>query len=354
MAKKGDPARENWKEKVGEKIKEELHRSYREQVELPSGLDEMQLVITLLGRHRKKEIVEALTGLDYHSLPTEEGFTPGTVIYDVRENIFLADTPWDPQKVRSSGKIIEEQSDLILWFTEEDEKLTPAKKKLFATLAEQEIPVLALFDPAHLPEEETSPLFSTLEETEGTAPLLIDPADEVSVKALSDRIARLLRKRDKEMLYLRIARYREGPVSRWVMAAAATAFGIAALPLPGPDSLPLTALQTGLCLRLAYIFESTLTQKEQLALTTTTVTSRAGKRLAGLAEELILRSGKKIPPVVKGFGIAATRGLVAAAITYGIGMACYTYYRSGLEGKIQDLSEVFNRFAEEYLRKDER
>jgi uncharacterized protein (DUF697 family) len=350
MAKNGGPAQEHWKEKVGEKIQEELHRSYREQAELPSGLDEMQLVITLLGRHRKKEIVEALTGLDYRSLPTEEGFTPGTVIYDVRENIFIADTPWDPKKVKASGKIIEEQSDLVLWFTEKDEELTPAKKKILVTLAEQKIPVLALFDPALLPEEGTAPLFTDLEETEGVEPLIVDPADEVSVKALSDRIARLLRKRDKEMLYLRITRHHEGPVSRWVMAAAATAFGVGILPLPGPDSLPLTALQTGLCLRLSYVFESTLTQKEQLALMTTTVTSRAGKHLAGLAEELILRGGKRVPPAVKGAGLALVRGLVAAAITYGIGMACYTYYRSGLEGKIQDLSEVFNRFAEEYLK----
>jgi len=115
----------------------------------------------------------------------------------------------------------------------------------------------------------------------------------------------------------------------------------------------MTALQTGLCLRIAYIFESTLTHKEQMALVTSTVTGRAGRRLASLAEDVIRKSGDRIPPTVKGIAMAASRGLVAAAITYGLGMACLTYHKSGVEGRIQTLTEMFGKFAEEYLRNDE-
>jgi len=353
MASNSHSPQEDWKDKVGGKIREELHNSYRKQVETTSGLDEMQLVITLLGDAGKEEIMKALTGIDYKTLPTEEGFSAGTVIYDVRENIFFADTPWDNIRVRNPEKHVEEYSDLVLWFTTPEGQLTAGQMKVMDHLAEKGIPVLALSLNVSREEDEDISASEMPESVAGVSRVTVDPESESSVKALSDSIVRLLRRRHKEMLYLRITPHREGPAGRWVMAAAATALGIAVLPLPGSDDLSLTALQSGLCLRIAYIFESTLTHKEQMALVTSTVTGRAGRRLAALAADVIRKSGDRIPQTVKGIAMAASRGLVAAAITYGIGMACLTYYKSGLEGKIKDLTEVFRKFAEEYLKNDE-
>ena len=346
MEKNDVSGNREWKENLGDRIREEIHRSYRKQVDKLEGLEETRLVITLLGGGKKGTVVRELTGISYKELPAEEGFTPKTTVYDVRDNIFFAETPWFGRNIKDPGKYIEEESDLILWFVGDGEQMTEKIKAFFAERAGRGICTLALENPGA---EGAAKISFWFEETPGIRSLVVSADDEDTVRDLHEAIIRCLKKRDKEALYLRIARHRETAVTRWVMAAAATAFGIAALPLPGSDNLPLTALQTGLCLRIAYVFESTLSREELATFMTASVTGRAGKKLAALAEEFIQHSGNKLPQSIKNIAIAGTRGLVAAAITYGLGMACYTYYKSGVQGKIQDLTGVFSKFAEDYL-----
>ena len=353
MAKKESTGGRRTMEEVGGRIREKIEESYRQQTKRLEGMDEAQLVITLLGEGDKESIVRALTGIDYRALPTEKGFSPATTIYDVRENIFFADTPRIDKKVADPATYLEETTDVVLWFVPPGTQLTEADGKVFDALARRSITTLAVMDPTLFSDEEAERLAGELAEVEGLLPRVVDAGDDEAVRALSDELLRLLKERDKELLYLRIALHKETAVARWVMAAAATALGIAVMPLPGSDNLPLAALQAGLCLRIAYVYEHTLTREDLLTLMTTSVTARAGRRLAALAEELITTTGKKLPPAVRGMAVAASRGLVAAAITYGIGMACLTYYKSGLEGKIKDLTEVFRKFAEEYLKNDE-
>ncbi len=338
------------REAAGKKIREVLDQSYREQVKDMDRLESEQLVITLLGDGPKKEVTQALTGMDYTSLPAEDGFAPGTIVHSVQENIFLADTPWFGKNIKVPFRHIEKTSDLILWFPEDDQTLPPPAEQFLEAIPEEGIPVIAVLPPSS-GGDESGHLYEELSLAEGVIPLVTDPADEASVERLSHEIVRLLAQRDKEMLYLRITLHKAQTVTRWVMAAAATALGIGALPLPGPDSLPLTALQTGLCLRIAYVFGHNLSKEDLGVLVTTPVTARAGRKLAILAEGFIARSSR-LPAGAKTVAVAGSRGMVAAAITYGLGMACFTWYRSGMAEQAAGLKEMLREFAEKYLKEN--
>ena len=158
-----------------------------------------------------------------------------------------------------------------------------------------------------------------------------------------------------EMLEERkVLREKEKEVAKWIKGATATAAGIGALPIPGSDIVPLTTLQVGLAMKIAFIYDIKPSKDDVMKLIASTVTGNVGKQIARTAITLLKAAGW-IPGnqllEVTICGIAAS---VAASLTFGFGWACNAYYKSGMTIDLGEIKDVFENSYNEYKKKSEK
>jgi GTP-binding protein Era len=147
----------------------------------------------------------------------------------------------------------------------------------------------------------------------------------------------ILREKGKDLLFLKVTKYKEASVRIWISGAAVAAAAIGAIPLPGADIIPLTALQVSLCLKIAYIYNCKVTKSDVMSLIGSTVTGLAGKSLFRNAIKL---AGDLLGPlgVVPSSIIAAT---IAGSMTWGLGWAANAYYKSGMTIDLGEVGEIY-------------
>ncbi len=317
---------------MGKKKSEQKNHSSRDTGGVP---EDLQLVLQVTGPGDAELFIRHLTGMELSALPVEKGLVKGTQVYDLSDEIFVAVASWPGGDGRSFRP--EPAADLLVWLGG-GEELQEALPALEALAREKDLPVLVVL-PAG-----TSP---TAVPAEGLTLHHTGDDAEDDARMLTRRMAALLAARGKEMLFLRVARQRATVLVTWVMGAAATAFGVAALGAGAATPL-LTSLQSALCLRLASVYgqqpQGTLLE-ELLALP---ALSAAGRRLSHHLTGLLDQA--RLPRTLHTLTRATLHGVLAAALTYGLGMTCLAYFQSGMGKKMEDLVTIIRQFAEEYLR----
>jgi len=176
----------------------------------------------------------------------------------------------------------------------------------------------------------------------GESPIFTSAKKGIGIQDLHGRITEILEKRGKDLLFLKISRYREETVRVWINGASVTAFGIGLLPIPGSDIVPLTALQVGLAMKIAYVWNCKVTKKDVMQLVAATVTGSIGKQVFRWALSLLKGAG--------GPAISIIAGTIAAAVTYGFGWASNAYYKSGMTMDIGDVQGVYEKYVGEKLK----
>ena len=79
-----------------------------------------------------------------------------------------------------------------------------------------------------------------------------------------------------------------------IHSAAAAGAGVGALPIPGPDIIPLIGIQSAMILGLATIFKISMTETAAKDIAKTAITGQMGKMLAGQLSKLIPGAGSVI------------------------------------------------------------
>lgn len=157
-----------------------------------------------------------------------------------------------------------------------------------------------------------------------------------NIALLSSTIADILNERGKDLLFLKVSRYKTEQVKKWISAATAGAAAIGALPIPGSDILPLTSLQVALCLRIAYIYDCKVGKGDVMKLISSTVTGVVGRSLFRVTLKAI-GAFSTVGAVVT----SSVAAFVAAAITYGLGWAANAYYKSGQTLSLGAVGEIY-------------
>jgi len=299
------------------------------------GLDAGQLVVTLVGEGDGKAFLQRLTGLDPAALPVEEGLSAGTQVYTLRENTFFALTPWSP--ATDGALAAEPATDLLVWVAGRDEATTEALDRFAGAARTMGVPAVAALPPS----------FPGDHQAEGVALHIPQEDEEEEIPRLTEMLLQALEGAGKELLLLRVCRYKEKRVVQWVTGAAALALGIAALPLAGAGTALLATLQTGLCLRIAWVYGQPPATAETLP--ALAAVSAAGRRLSHLAHRTLDPATQRLPKALRALTTATLDGVLAAALTYGLGMTCLAYYKYLPEERKEDLTAMIRRLAEEYL-----
>ena len=339
-----------------DKFEEAFKKAYDEKHAEFEQISKEKLIISLLGSVNagKSTAINALTGIKYAEVKARAGWTREISLYELKDGIFIADTPGlhdiDENVSQKASDYIEENSDIVLLFLNATVGVTKHEKETFNEVYNLNKEVLVVLNKIDaLEEDEIQEVIKQTREELGVTPIAISAKTGAGIKDLNSAILKLLEEKGKELLFLKVSRYKEKTVAKWINGAAVTAASIGAIPIPGSDIFPLTSLQVGLALKIAYIYDIKPSKNDVMNLVASTVTGSIGKQIVRWALTALKAAGWGGGPIFEPV-IALIAASVASALTYGFGWACNAYYKSGMTLDLGEVGEIFKASYEEYKR----
>lgn len=325
------------------------------QAEEFKAIAQTKLIISLIGEANagKSATINALTGRKLSEVHPIAGWTKQITLHQYAENVFIADTPGLHEMHTlalgiQATEFVEREADIVLFFVNAASNRTPEETNAFQALRQLNKPTIVVLNKIDTIEAEAIPaVISDL--TQRLNYNLIVPISAtrgINIDGLSNRIADILSAQGKEILFLKVTKHKEARVKLWIKGAALSAFTIGALPVPGSDIVPLTALQAGLCMRIAYIYNLQVSKGDVMKLLGSSVTGMAGKALYRNAIKLLADVLLGPAGMVASSAVA---GAIAAAMTWGLGIAANAYYKSGMTLDLGTISTIYEDAFHSYL-----
>jgi len=338
-----------------ESYAETFVRGIDAQAEEFKTIAQTKLIISLIGEANagKSATINALTGRKLSEVHPIAGWTKQIALHQYAENVFIADTP-GLNEMRTlllgtqAKEFVETDADIILFFVNAASNRSPEEANAFKALLQLQKPTIVVLNKIDTIEAEAvqAVVDDLTQRLNYDLIVPISATKGINLAMLSNKIAEILSAKGKEILFLKVTKYKEERVKIWIRGAAISAFGIGALPIPGSDIVPLTALQAGLCMRIAYIYNLKVGKGDIMKLLGSSVTGVAGKALyrnaLKLAADLLLGPAGMVAS-------SAIAGTVAAAMTWGLGIAANVYYKSGMKMDLGAISTIYQDAFNSYL-----
>jgi GTP-binding protein Era len=317
-----------------------------------------KLIISLIGsvNSGKSKTINALTGIKYTEVKARAGWTKEVSLYELKRGVFIADTPglFDIQESvsKKASEYVESSSDIILFFLNAAVGVTKHEKDAYSEilkLNKETIVVLNKVDT--IESDEVTDVINQVKELLGVFPIPISSKTGEGIDQLNSEIVKTLETKGKELLFLKVSKYKGKSVKKWINGAAITAAGIGAIPIPGADIIPLTTLQVGLAMKIAFIYDIKPSKNDVMKLVASTVTGSIGKNIARWSITAIKAAGWIPGAQLLEIAISTIAASVAASLTYGFGWASNAYYKSDMTIDLGKVGEIFKSKYEEYKNK---
>lgn len=156
---------------------------------------------------------------------------------------------------------------------------------------------------------------------------------------LQDKILNILEKEKKDVLMATHMADKSSTATKWILASGASAAAIGAIPIPGADFGPLTALQVTMMIKLSKLYDKPVTKDRAKEMIIATIVGNIGKT--------IFRQVVKAVPVAG--SVAA--GSVAAAMTISLGYAIKYAHEKNIDLDIKTLKPIYELFLKEEKKK---
>lgn len=323
-----------------------------------------KLVISLVGDVNcgKSYTINALTGKKLSQVSSYAGETKDVFLHEYSNNVVIADTPGlndtDQKVSERAEKFVDKDSDINILFFNAANGAAKNVVDTYHRLKKSNKPIIIVlnkidiwFENGRLVEQEDyDTVITQIEKETGQTIIPISAKKNINIETLNNKILEVLKGEGegKDLFFLKISKYKEASVNIWINGATITAFGIGLIPLPGADIVPLTSLQVGLALKIAYIYNCKVSKGDVMSLVGSTITGGIGKQLFRLGIQALKGFGWLGGPV--GEGAAATlAGIIASSVTYAFGWACNSYYKSGMQMDLGDIGHIFDeKYKEKY------
>ncbi|TWI00428.1 GTP-binding protein Era [Flavobacterium tiangeerense] len=335
-------------------------RSYDETHTEFENISNQKLIISLIGSVNagKSKTINTLTGIDYTEVKARSGWTKEVSLYELNKGVFVADTPGlfdiDADISKKASDFVANSADIILYFLNAGVGITKHEKKAFeeiAALGKQTLVVLNKID--SLEQNEVTEVINQIKEELGIFPIPISSKTGEGIQNLNNEIVKILEANGKDLMFLKISKFKEQSVKKWINAATAAAFGIGALPIPGSDIIALSALQTGLAFKIAYIYDIKPTKEDIMSLVASTVTGSIGKQVVRWGITTLKAVGWIPGAQLLEVATMAIAASIAASLTYAFGWASNAYYKSGMALDLGEVGKIFNEKYEMYKKEKE-
>lgn len=310
-------------------------------------LKKQKLIMALYGsvNSGKSTAVNALTGRKLADVKAVAGYTKEIQLYEFSENVYITDTPGlgdiNEENSARAQEFIERDTDIILFFFNAGvgaQKFDVDAYKELHGLGKPIITVLNRID--MLKSDELKEVEQDIREKTGAKVVPISARDNMGVDVLHRNILEILESKGKDLLYLKVSKYKDEQVDNWIRGAVISSGSIGAIPIPGADMIPLTTVQVLLGMKIAFVYECEVTKKDVMQLVAATVTGGIGRQVYRWGIQSLKAAGWLGGPIGEGAVMFVAAG-VAASVTYGFGHACKAYYKSGMTLELPDVAEIF-------------
>ena len=335
--------------------------SFAEESEKFEKFKKKKLIIALYGsvNSGKSSTINALIDKPLASVTAVAGQTKEIRLYKFTkdENVRIADNPGlddiNEENSAQAKEFIEEGADIILFFFNAGVGASKSTVDAYEELQGLDKPIIAILnkiDMFHNNEQEE--MVQDIKEKTGAKVVPISAYDKRGIDVLHQRIMEILKSEGKELLYLKVSKsqFKDEGVDKWITGVTISAAGVGAIPIPGVDIIPLTTLQVGLAMKIAFIYERKVTKEDVLQLVGATVTGSIGRQIYRWGIQGLKAAGWLGGPLGEGVVMAVAAG-VAASVTYGFGHACKAYYKSGMSLELYGkdvLGDTFRNMAKQY------
>jgi len=312
----------------------------------------LKLIISMFGNVNsgKSSLINALTGIKYSDVKSVPGWTKEINLYPFPNfpNVIIADIPGlediNEDVAQRAREFVEQDADIMLFVLNASVGLTKPEKDAFENLRNQGYEIVVVLNKIDTVDEaEREDLINYIKTNlnlDMAIPFCATSAKtEEGIGELTETIAEILHKKGKDLLFAKIARYKDRIVDNWIIGATISAFGIGAIPIPLSDIIPLTALQVGLIIKIARTYGVDLSQEDVKWF----ISQVAVGKIARTIYRQVLKSiGDALAETVAAPIVAALiAGGIAAGTTYGIGKAAKAYYRSGAKIPLKEAVQIY-------------
>lgn len=327
---------------------EEFDRIFDEKTEEINEQLKREVLITMIGdvNAGKSSTINRLMGEEVAKVGAKPGKTQAIEKYLFKDKIVFVDTPGldDIQSEHSEETIkFYKEADLVLFFLNaagtvlsETElatlnKISKINKDIILVMnkidAADDIAYLVKYVQDHTNYEyPVTPISSRTGENIGM---------------LRSEVLKLLETKKKDILMAANMKDKSSVANKWILAAGGAAATIGAVPIPGADFVPLTALQIGLMLRLSTLYGKPISKDNAKELIIATITGNVGKTIF-----------RQIMKLVPGAGVVAGAS-VAGAMTIALGYAVKYAHENDIDLTSEALAPIYKMFLKREQNVDE-
>lgn len=318
----------------------EFEQAYDQEVnEINAQLDK-EIVFAMIGdvNAGKSSTINMLMGDEVAKVGAQPGETSLIEKYAYTDKIIFADTPGlDDINQKNSSETMKfyKEADVILFFlnaagtvfSEGERKTFEEVRKMNRNIifvlnkidAAEDIPGLVKYIQDHTNYRyKVTPISSKTGE---------------NMEMLRGAILDILKEKKKDILFAKHLKEKSSTANKWIIAAAGSSTAIGASPIPGSDMVPLTAIQVGMMVKLATLYDKPLTKDRAKELTIATLTGNVGKTLF-----------RQIVKLVPGAGMAAGAS-IAGGMTLALGYAIKYAYENDIDLDPKSLGKLYEMFS---------
>ncbi|GKV55847.1 hypothetical protein NCCP2222_17940 [Sporosarcina sp. NCCP-2222] len=318
---------------------EEFDQLFKEKSEEINDQLEREVLIALIGdvNAGKSSTINRLMGAEVAQVGAKPGETQEIKKFVYREKIIFVDTPGlDDIYSEHSAETMKfyKEADVILFFLNaagtvlSETELTSLKK--IAKVNKDIILVLNKIDAA-----DDIPTLVNYIKQHTDFDYVVTPISSrtgENIGLLQKEVLDILESKKKDILMAANMADKSSVANRWIFGAGASAATIGAVPIPGSDFVPLTALQVSLMLKLSTLYGKPISKDNAKELIIATIVGNIGKTVF-----------RQIVKIIPGAGMVAGAS-VAGAMTIALGQAVKYAHENDIELTPKSLTPIYQKF----------
>ncbi len=300
-----------------------------------------EILIALIGdvNAGKSSTINRIVGEEVAGVGAEPGETTAIHPHPYKDKIFFIDTPGlNDVHTRNSAATLEyfRKTDVVLFFLNAAGTVFSESEQRSFRIVEKENPniliVLNKIDAA----DEVDRLVARVRKETGHKYDVIPISSRTgqNIDELRGAILDMLKKKSKDILFARTIKEKSSIANKWIIGAGASAGAIGAVPIPGADIVPLTALQIGLLTKLATLYERPISKEAAKEIVITAIVGNLGKTIFS-----------QIVKMFPGAGTVAAAG-VAGSVTLALGYSVKYAYERGIDVTPDTVSKLYRNFRD--------
>ena len=324
---------------------EEFNRIFDEQSEVINEQLDREILIAMIGdvNAGKSSTINRLMGGEVAPVGAKPGETTEVQKHIYKDQIVFVDTPGldDVQNEHSAETMkFYKEADIILFFLNAaGTVLSETELVSFKKIAKNNKAIIFVLNKIDAAEDIGGLVKYIQDHTNHDYPVApVSSKTGENFGMLQDEIMKLLEVVGKDIKMGKNMADKSRTANKWILAAGASSATIGAVPIPGADFVPLTALQVGLLLRLSTLYGKPISRDNAKELILATITGNIGKTIF-----------RQIVKFVPGAGMVVGAS-VAGGMTLALGYAVKYAHENNIELTSAALDPIYKMF----LKKEQR